>query len=61
MSSDGDDVGLLAGQMGKLLVADDESEAAGKAEDRGKDGDDDGYSSEERSDKSEEGEGRKGR
>jgi hypothetical protein len=54
MSSDGDDVGLLAGQMGKLLVGDDESEVAGKAEERGKDGDDDGYSSEERSDKSEE-------
>jgi len=54
MSSDGDDVGLLAGQMGKLLVGDDESGAAGKAEDHGKDGDDDGYSSEERSDKSEE-------
>merc|ERR1712130_152684 len=54
MSSDRDDIGLLAGQMGKLLVGDDESEAVGKSEDRGKDGDDDGYSSEERSDKSEE-------
>merc|ERR1719193_2657936 len=54
---DGDDVGLLASQMGKLLVGDDQpAGVAGenKAEDRGKDGEDDGYSSEERSDKSEE-------
>jgi len=58
MSSDGgDDVGLLASQMGKLLVGDDQPAgvaAENKAEERGKDGDDDGYSSEERSDKSEE-------
>jgi len=54
MSSD--DVGLLASQMGKLLVGDEESReaAAEKAEEPGKDGEDDGYSSEERSEKSEE-------
>ena len=54
MSSD--DVGLLASQMGKLLVGDEESReaAAEKAEESGKDGEDDGYSSEERSEKSEE-------
>ena len=54
MNSNGDDVGLLASQMDKLVVEDDERGVADKSEEHGKDGEDDGYSSEERSEKSEE-------